>query len=76
MNLKQILMELGNRLVQEKHFYPAGSRGIPNTSPITQFTEWLNRTREAREILSEMDVVWPVTTQQEIVEDFNARNDS
>ena len=70
MNLKAVLMELGNRLVTEKHYLPAGSRGMPNTSPIKQFTDWLNRTRDAREILSELGVEWPVIKQQEEVEKF------
>lgn len=72
MNLKAILMELGNRLVTEHGYHPAGSRGIPNTGHIKAFTDWLNHTREARKILSELGVEWPVTQQQEAVEDFSA----
>ena len=67
-------MELGNRLVTDKGYLPAGYRGIPNTGAIKQFTDWLNRTRDAREILSELGVEWPVTQQQEVVEDFGKLN--
>ena len=71
MKLKAILMELVNRLVTDKGYLPAGYRGIPNTGAIKQFTDWLNRTRDAREILASLGVEWPVTQQQEAVEDFD-----
>lgn len=61
MNLKQILMELGNRLVTERGFNPAIATADPNsTRPIAEFTKWLNSTPEARMILREMGVYWPV----------------
>lgn len=58
MNLKQILMELGNRLVTERGFAPGAD--INGTGPITEFTEWLNRTPDAVEVLDQMGIAWPV----------------
>lgn len=59
-NLKQVLMELGNRLVTEKKFNPAHSSEPPSTQPIDDFARWLNETPDARQILAEMGVEWPV----------------
>ena len=73
MNLKAVLMELGNRLVTEKGYLPAGYRGEPNTGAIKEFTDWLNRTKDAREIMAELGVEWPVVKQHEELEDFRAR---
>lgn len=58
MNLKQILMELGNRLVTERGFAPGAD--ISGTRPIVEFTEWLNRTPDAVEVLDQMGIEWPV----------------
>lgn len=60
MNLKYILMTLGNRLVTERGFFPAAFQDQPNTTPIDQFTKWLNDTPEAQEILEEMGIEWPM----------------
>jgi hypothetical protein len=82
MNLKQALMELGNRLVTERGYLSAPQRmpsksdkiseGIvveasmlvlvrpKSTEMIARFTEWLNENPDAREILQEMGVEWPV----------------
>lgn len=61
MNLKYTLMELGNRLVQ-RGFTPAAWESDISTRPIVKFTEWLNNTPEATEILAEMGIDWPVVT--------------
>ena len=66
-NLKLILMELGNRLVTE-HGFPPTNPGLTeeeggdphSTDPIFKFTVWLNNTPEAREELKSMGVDWPV----------------
>lgn len=67
MNLKKILMDLGNGLV-ERGFDPSGPlpedlrHELANdhtTYPIAVFTEWLNLHPEAREILQEIGVQWP-----------------
>lgn len=90
-NLKQILMILGNRLVQERNFFPSSTvnsqlsrlkneaiigddeakrrylralsedEGFVSTRPITEFTEWLNRTKDAQQILFELGFSWPMT---------------
>lgn len=78
MNLKQILMLLGNKLV-ERGFDPAyadfnnvhdaetvvcESNGRPTTEPIKFFTVWLNECPDAQEILAEMGVEWPVVKRE------------
>lgn len=61
MNLKQITMELGNQLVTQHGYDPtANSRLFPNTKPLREFVDWLNSAPEAREVLSEMGVEWPM----------------
>ena len=63
MNLKEILMLLGNGLVTEHQFAPAGGfadPGEPSTQPITDFTEWLNNCPEAQRVLEGLGVQWPV----------------
>ena len=97
-NLKQILMVLGNRLVHERKFVPSSAvnsqlsrlkneasiggdeakrrylRALSSsdeelsTRPITEFTEWLNKTHDAQELLFELGVRWPMTS-----EDLKAR---
>lgn len=67
MNLKQILMELGNRLVSEHGFEPA--TGLwpksDNTVAIKDFTDWLNNTPQAQQVLAEMGHEWPVVNKAE-----------
>ena len=60
-------MQLGNRLVTDKGFSPGydmrkpiNKRNENDTSRIIEFTNWLNQTPDAREILAEMGVEWPV----------------
>ena len=61
MNLKQLLMDLGNLLVLEHGFDPATAPSHrPNTWPIRDFTEWLNGCPEARRALADMGVDWPI----------------
>ena len=65
-NLKNLLMQLGNHLVA-KGFMPAAA-GIDSdrsTKPIEEFTEWLNNTPEAQDILQAMSVSWPVANSRD-----------
>ena len=72
-NLKKVLMEMGNKLVLEHGFDPGGTANgradhwlsavtVTNTSTqaICEFTDWLNRVPEDREVLAEMGIEWPV----------------
>ena len=67
-NLKKVLMEMGNKLVLEHGFDPGhndhwlSAVTVTNTSTqaIYEFTVWLNRVPEAREVLAEMGIEWPV----------------
>lgn len=65
MNIKQILMELGNRLVTEKRFVPGrmATTDEKSTAPIIAFTEWMNDTPEAVEALEELGHDWPTVHQ-------------
>lgn len=63
MNLKWILMTLGNNLVARRHFDPSRvslSSEEKSTDPIRQFTEWLNGTPEAVKELKELGIAWPM----------------
>jgi hypothetical protein len=70
MNLKKALMDLGNKLVIEHGFDPGAPSGYvgpvcagdTSTQAICEFTEWLNRVPEAREVLAEMGIEWPVVS--------------
>jgi hypothetical protein len=57
MNLKLILMELGNRLVTE---YGANPQEDPRCVAIQKMMEMLNDSLEARLILEDLKVSWPV----------------
>ena len=61
MNLKLILMELGNRLVTE---YGANPQDDPRCVAIQQMMEMLNDSLEARLILEDLKVSWPVVDQE------------
>jgi hypothetical protein len=66
-NLKKILMELGNKLVTEYGFHPASTpakNGEQSTEPIRVFTEWLNSCVEAQQALKSLEVDWPVVIPQ------------
>lgn len=68
LNLKKILMKLGNRLVTERSYTPASMMWkwaddkdfAHSTGPIDDFTRWLNQNTAARELLEEMGIYWPV----------------
>lgn len=67
MNMKRILMELGNRLVLERGFAPSvewDDHGQESTLPIKRFTDWLNGCTSARELLADMGVEWPTVIAQ------------
>ena len=57
LNLKLILMDLGNRLVTE---YGANPQDDPRCVAIQQMMEMLNDSFEARLILEDLKVSWPV----------------
>jgi hypothetical protein len=62
-DLKRVLMELGNRLVTEHHFDPAT---VPfsrenSTYRIKQFTDWVNSTPETRAVLQELGFEWSMS---------------
>lgn len=75
LNLKAVLMKLGNRLVTEHGFMPAAHKGygIPPgfndpkskaTHLIAEFTEFVNNHPEAQEILNEEGFEWPVVARR------------
>lgn len=76
-NLKLLLMNLGNKLVTERGFdpavSPAGGFSLPrkDTLAIKDFTDWLNTCTAAQEILAELGVEWPVTSQQRAQANLN-----
>ena len=83
MNLKLILMRLGNRLVQEYGWEPgyAGSRSMDDwlsaldadssTAIVILFTHWLNVTPDARQILADSGVDWrPVAEKKNVDQAF------
>ena len=56
-DMKQLLLRLGNTLVQEHGFVPAGlGNNIKSktTDPLVQFLIWLDKTPEARDELEDM----------------------
>lgn len=63
MDLKKVLMVLGNRLVTEAGCAPANISSIPpqwsgTTAPLTILTLFLNQSERARSFLAEMGVDW------------------
>jgi len=59
-NLKEVFMILGNKLVTEQGYEPGYSTNPRSTKPIVDFTNFLNNSAEAREILAELGFEWPV----------------
>ena len=62
-DLKAVLMELGNELVLSYGFEPSPLRNTPlpihnDTDLICSFTHWINNTPAAREILARMGIDW------------------
>lgn len=66
MNLKKLLMDLGNALVTHYSFDPGfryrGGKPRPNTVPIKDFTDWLNGCPQAQQVLADVGVEWPTAT--------------
>ena len=66
-HMRTILVELGNRLVDEQGFEPArvsidperDARLLKSTQPVAQFVAWLDHVREARTILDRFGLHWP-----------------
>ena len=59
MNLKMILMQLGNKLVTEHGFDPR-SKDLHSCTKIQDLTKWINEVPEAQQCLRELDVEWPM----------------
>jgi hypothetical protein len=65
-NLKAILMELGNRLVMDQGWTPAAGKWwdrVPegeHTGLVAALTKQINDRPEMRRVLSEMGIEWPV----------------
>lgn len=62
LNLKMVLMQLGNKLVMEHGYDPATVMPVKiyNTVAIHNFTEFMNNSPEARVVLREMGLEWPI----------------
>lgn len=69
LNLKLLLIEFGNRLVTDLGYEQSGAmpedlkqelKGDHSTEPITVFTLWLNEHPEARKVLKDMGIDWPM----------------
>jgi hypothetical protein len=59
LDLKEILMNLGNKLVLEHGYEPAcWSDTKNNTSAIKDFTVWMNEHPDAQEVLRELGFNW------------------
>ena len=64
MDLKEVLMKLGNALVMQHGYEPAGlgwmqrDAGAKTTHPILQLTQFLNEHPEAREELEKLGLEW------------------
>ena len=60
-NLKLVMMALGNSLVSEHGYHPAGSvpGTLGTTKPIEMFTEWVNENPDAIEVLHRLGYEWP-----------------
>jgi hypothetical protein len=75
LNLKRVLMQVGNELVTRHGFEPSGPAPASImratiegkvTHPLTYFTQFLNMCPEARELLEEHGFVWPMDLGDEI----------
>ena len=70
MNLKLILMELGNRLVTVHGYTPTPDKNVMATrgccQAIADFTEWVNEWPEAQQVIADLTGdPWPVLTESE-----------
>jgi hypothetical protein len=60
-NLKKILMELGNALVLEHRYHPGHTgESAKHTGHILALTNWINSSPEAQVVLEEMGIEWPM----------------
>lgn len=67
-DLKEMLMQLGNKLVMEHRYSPSYQYGLSNCFPtdiqlksttiIKLFTDWINTHTEAQEVLAELGFNW------------------
>jgi hypothetical protein len=68
MNLKALLMDLGNQLVRKHGFQPAQAildrkrdvAFLRSTQMIAMFVAWLNHVPEARKMLADYGWEWPL----------------
>ncbi len=61
MNLKLILMQLGNLLVMEHGWLPNEPMSVQNsTKPIVDFTEFVNRHPVVQQVLKGLGIQWPM----------------
>lgn len=66
MNLKQALMELGNKLVTQEGYLPGHPKPearhyqFDSLDALLTFTEFLNESPEARDFLAQQGIEWPV----------------
>ncbi len=67
-DLKKVLMEVGNSLVTEHKFSPPGYRSVKSTDFIKRFTEAMNNCPEARALLKDHGLVWSVVKTIDVVE--------
>ncbi len=69
MDIKQTLMSLGEKLIQEHNFKPASFKcrrddnDSRSTDPLIQFVIWLDQTPEAREELEKQGIMFIRTSQ-------------
>lgn len=64
LDLKKILMELGNRLVLE-HGYEPGTFSDNGTEVIRDFTIWMNCNPIAQEVLKDLGFNWSMLVKGE-----------
>lgn len=57
-DLKKVLMELGNKLVQEHGYLPGYNPHHLSTDAIVGFTRWINNHAEAHQVLEELGLRW------------------
>lgn len=59
MNLKKLMMDLGNALVLEHGYEPAHSHAVKSTRHIAEFTCFVNESKEAQKWLKSQGIEWP-----------------
>lgn len=61
MDLKELLMRMGNTLVYEYGYEPATATrtpGVPSTHIVKEFTVWMNENPDAQEVLKRLGLDW------------------